>query len=242
MKRVLVENLDGEAVVVTGERLHHLGTVLRAAPGERLEVFDGKGRCREGTLASLGQNEGHITLGSWMEAPATPAVTLALGLLKGDKFDWVVQKATELGVGSIVPLTLARSVVRLDGAKAAQRQKRWTKIAEEAARQCGRFDLPTVEAPMSLQQLLAMAAERGEAVGLLWEEERAGPRLGAWVESSDQPLCLIVGPEGGIDPEEVAMARGAGATILGLGSRILRAETAAIVSLALALHRRGAMG
>jgi 16S rRNA (uracil1498-N3)-methyltransferase len=242
MKRVLVEDLGGESVVVTGERLHHLARVLRASPGEQLEVFDGMGGCREGVLSSLGPDEGHITLGSWKQTQAAPAITLALGLVKGDKFDWVVQKATELGVGSIVPLALTRSVVRLDGAKAAQRQKRWSKIAEEAARQSGRSDLPSVELPMTLQQLLSSAAARGEAVGLLWEEERAGPGLGAWASSERGPLCLVVGPEGGIDPAEVALAREAGATVLGLGSRVLRAETAAIVSLAVALHRRGELG
>lgn len=242
MKRVLVDDLGGEVAVVEGERLHHLARVLRAAVGERVEVFDGKGGCREGTLAELGPEEARIVLGPWKQSSTTPPITLGVGLLKGDKFDWVVQKATELGVATIVPLRLERCVVRLDGPKAAQRTKRWVKIAEEAARQSGRSDVPAVEVPADLSTFLARASERGEQVGLLWEEQRSGPRLGEWVAGQGGPIGLVVGPEGGITEAEVDQVRRAGGVPLDLGPQILRAETAAIVSLALALHELGALG
>lgn len=243
MKRFLVESLEGERARITGERLHHLARVLRLRPGDELELFDGRGGCRLGKILEVEEGEATIELGPWREAPARLPLTLAQGLAKADKLEWVIQKATELGAARISPLELSRSVVRIDPAKVPERRKRWQKIAEEAARQSGRSDVPAVDAPLGLEAFLDAAEERGERVALLWEGEREGRRLGDWVERHlDQPLALVVGPEGGLSEAEVERARARGAEIVGLGPRILRTETAGIVAVAIALHRLGELG
>lgn len=243
MKRFLVDSLEGELARVEGERLHHLARVLRLRPGDALEVFDGRGGCRAGKIVSVEAEAAIIELGDWREAPAPIPLTLGQGLAKADRFDWVVQKATELGVGRVVPLALERSVVRLDPAKAVARRKRWERIAEEASRQSERSDLPVIDPPLGLEAFLDAARERGERIALLWEVERDGPRLGDWVqEQQGAPLALVVGPEGGITEAEASLARERGAAIVGLGPRVLRTETAGVLAVAIALHRMGELG
>lgn len=243
MKRFLVDSLAGEVAEVSGERLHHLARVLRLGAGDEVELFDGRGGCRLGTILAVGEEEARIALGAWREAPPPSPLTLGQALAKSDKLDWVIQKATELGAARLVPLELARSVVRLPPAKIPDRHRRWRRIAEEAARQSGRSDLPEVEPPARLEAFLDGAERRGEAVALLWEEARGGERLGAWVDRHrGEPLAIVVGPEGGLTEAEVERARRRGVEIVGLGPRILRTETAGIVAVALVLHRLGALG
>ncbi len=243
MKRFLVDSLEGDLATVTGDRLHHLAKVLRLRAGDEVELFDGKGGCRRGTILALGDEEARIELGPWREAPSRRPVTLGQAMVKSDRLELVIQKATELGVARIVPLELARSIVRLPEGKVPERKRRWKKIAEEAARQSGRADVPEVESPTRLEVFLDAAAQRGEAVAILWEEAREGLRLGAWVDQhQDAPLAIVVGPEGGLTEEEVEAARAKGASVVGLGPRILRTETAGIVASALVLHRLGDLG
>jgi len=243
VKRFLVDDLQGDRAWIVGERLHHLERVLRLGPGDEVEVFDGRGGCRHARILAVEEGGALLELGAWREAPARVPVTLAQGLAKADKLEWVIQKATELGAARIAPLALDRSVVRIDPAKVPERRRRWEKIAEEAARQSGRADVPEVEAPAGLEAFLDAAAARGERVALLWEGARDEERLGAWVEANrDLPLALVVGPEGGFTDAEVESARARGAAIVSLGPRILRTETAGIVAVALALHRLGALG
>jgi len=188
--------------------LHYLRDVLRLGPGAPVEVFDGAGGVHEGRL------EGDdLLVGPRREAPPPAArVHLVLALARGERFDLVVQKATELGASRILPFEAARSVVRLDPARGAERQRRWQRIAAEAARQCGRADVPEVAPP-----------------GALVDRSAAGP--GA-----------VVGTEGGLAPEEVLACLAAGARLATLGPRILRFETAAIAAVALVQYLAGDMG
>lgn len=243
MKRFLVDSLEGYEAVVTGERLHHLARVLRLGPGAEVEVFDGRGGCRRGRVLEVDESRARVALAEWREAPAAVPVTLGQALVKSDKLEWVIQKATEVGAARIAPLELARSVVRLDSDKVPDRLRRWRRIAEEAARQSGRADVPEVEAPATLDAFLDAAIGRGDAVAMLWEGEKEGQRLGDWVDRNlGRPLSIVVGPEGGLTETEVASARSRGAAIVGLGPRILRTETAGIVGLALVLHHLGELG
>ncbi|HSM92707.1 MAG TPA: RsmE family RNA methyltransferase, partial [Anaeromyxobacteraceae bacterium] len=158
-------------------------------------------------------------------------------LAKGEKIDLVVQKATELGVARIVPWEAARSVVRLEGERAEERARRWRRIAEEAARQCGRADVPEVRAPASLGEL---AAELPPGfLPILFHGEGSVPiaRLPA-----AGGVVAIVGPEGGLTPAELGALERAGAVRASLGPRTLRAETAAIAAVALLQARYGDMG
>ncbi len=226
-----------------GDALHYVARVLRLKVGDPVEVFDGAGRAWNGVVDSLSDTAASLRLGAPRELPKSPAITLAQGLAKGDKLDQVVQKSTELGVGRIVPLQLERCIVQLDGKKGADRARRWRKIAEEASRQSGRADVPEVDEPMSLPAFLEVAAGRGERVALLYEEQDESARLGPWLAAHlSEPVALIIGPEGGLSPAEVELARTAGAAILSLGTRILRTETVGPATLSIALHLAGELG
>lgn len=243
MARILLPPaaIVGDLATVTGPAFHHLARVLRLGVGASLQLFDGQGHRWPATIRELGTERAVLALGPPEEAPPAPELTLAQGLAKGDKLELVVQKATELGVSRVVPLALARSVVKLTPEKGEERAGRWRKIAEEAARQCGRADVPAVESPVTLPSFLAAAQFRGEAVALLHEGETT--RLSVWARAqAGRPLAIVVGPEGGLAPQELALAVAAGAAVVGLGPRVLRTETAGLAALAVLLHVAGELG
>lgn len=245
MNRLLVPSarIEGDVATVSGESLHYLSRVLRLAVGDAVEVFDGEGSAWDGTVATVSPEEATIRLGDRRTQPELPRITLAQGLAKGDKLDLVVQKATELGVSRIAPLRLERCVVQLDASRGADRARRWRKIAEEAARQSGRMDVPAVEEPASLDAFLDAAQARGDRIAVLWEEQDPGVRMGPWLQAHpDQPIALIVGPEGGLTPAEVEAIRRRGGEVLSLGTRILRTETVGLAVLSIALHLAGDLG
>ena len=165
------------------------------------------------------------------------AVTLYMGLPKADKLEWIIQKAVELGVTAIVPVVTARSIARVDGKDAEKKRTRWQKIAAEAAGQSGRGIIPTVEAPISFKQALPRLA----AENTLLCYEGGGQPIGQLVSREDTALSLVVGPEGGFDPAEVAAVTAGGGRIATLGPRILRCETAPIAALAVVMERSGNM-
>ncbi len=215
---------------LTPEAAHYLRDVLRLAPGDPLEVFDGRGGVYD---ASYADGEA-LALGPRRAAPPPGArVWIAFALAKGDKGDLVVQKATELGASRFLPWQAERSVVRLEGARAAGRVRRWRRIAAEAARQCGRADVPDVEIPGSLSAALA-AAPAGFARLLL---HAGGEPVGPLPRGAG--LLAVIGPEGGLGPREVELCLGAGCRMVGLGPRTLRAETAAIAAAALLQYAAG---
>ncbi|MFP2910393.1 RsmE family RNA methyltransferase, partial [Pyxidicoccus sp. 3LFB2] len=137
-------------VELTGERRHYLLHVLRLGPGDALEVFDGQGRAFEARVASVGEEAVRVSLGTARVAPPRRAVGVLQGLPKGDKLELVLQKGTELGATAFYPVATARSVVKLEPKRAEERTARWTKIVEEASRQCRRDDVPRVETPRAL--------------------------------------------------------------------------------------------
>lgn len=222
----------GRARLGPAER-HYLGEVLRLAPGAEVEVFDGLGGRHRGRLEEGLET---ILLGPREEAPLPPVeIALLFALAKGEKVDLVVQKATELGAARILPFEAQRSVVRLGREKGEERARRWGRIAAEAARQCGRSDVPEVPAPAPLAEVLGRLPP---ATRLLLFHPGGGvlPRL---EPAAAAALAAIVGPEGGLAPAELEVCERAGATAAGLGPRVLRAETAAIVAVALLQARYG---
>ena len=215
--------------------LHHLRAVLRLGTGAAVEVFDGEGGVHDGRL------EGDaLVVGPRREVPPPAArIHLAFALARGERCDLVVQKATELGVGRLLPFAAARAVVRLDAARGGERARRWQRIAAEAARQCGRADVPVVAPPAPLAAVLAAAPEGFRRV-LFYEG--GGEPLAAVVDRGADGHLLLVGPEGGFTPEEVEACLAAGARLATLGPRILRFETAAITAAALVQHLAGDLG
>jgi 16S rRNA (uracil1498-N3)-methyltransferase len=229
------ERFGGDRATLSDEARHYLRDVLRLAPGDEVEVFDGRGGAWDARIAPLFDV---LLLGARRErAGGAAAIWLAVALAKGEKVDLVVQKATELGVAGIVPFAAERSVVRIEKAKGEERARRWRRIAEEAARQSGRLDVPHVAAPLPLAGALA-ALPAAAAVLVL---DAAGPPLDAVAPAAAASCAAVVGPEGGLTEGELALCERHGARRTSLGPRVLRAETAAIVAAALLQARLGDM-
>jgi len=240
MKRVLLaEAWEGEHQL-EGARFHHLATVLRVRVGDGLEVFDGKGQVFDATVVTLGAESLTVRLSQPRSAPPTRQVTIVQGLPKADKLELVLQKGTELGATRFAPAMCERSVVKLDGKEEAKRA-RWQRIAEEAARQCGRSDVPEVMTPAPLVALVR-ALPDSPRVLVLDEEERAVPLSQAAQAAGERPLALVIGPEGGLARGEVDALLALGAQPVTLGRLILRTETAALAALAVLRHLEGALG
>lgn len=218
---------------ITGVELNHLRRVLRLRPQDRVVVFDDAGCEHEGIIRSLSEDRGEIEIiRSYQVNNESPLkTTLALGLTKGEKMDWVVEKATELGVHTVVPFLSDYTIPKLNERKMAQRSQRWQKIALSAAKQCGRVRIPEILALSEFCDLLETASP--DALRLLfWEKERE-QRLSDLKEARTtiSEVVVMIGPEGGFSAHEAALALGQGFKAVRLGPRILRAETAAVAAL-----------
>ncbi len=229
----------GDAVTVEGADARHIAGSLRMTPGETLTLCDGKGTDFGCTITNLEREAVTLRVDTATPTTAEPtlAVTLYMGLPKGDKMELIIQKAVELGVTAVVPVAMSRCVVKLDGKDAAKKQARWQKIAHEAAGQSGRGILPAVETPISWKQALA----RFEKENTLLCYEGGGQPIGQLVSPADTAISLVVGPEGGFDPAEVEAVISRGGRIATLGPRILRCETAPLAALAVLMERSGNM-
>lgn len=228
---------DGRAYIAGADALH-IAKALRMRPGEALTLCDGKGTDFDGVLETVTDRQVTVRISASRPSQAEPtlAVTLYQGLPKGDKMDWIIQKAVELGVTAVVPVATRRSVARLEG-KADKKQERWQRIAAEAAGQCGRGMLPSVERPLSWSQALSRLS--GEPALVFYEG--GGRPLRELVTPSTRRLSVFVGPEDGFDPEEIDAIRRQGGGVATLGPRILRCETAPLAALTLLMHLSGNM-
>ena len=241
MRRFFVdpESLQGDEVVLGGEVHHHLCRVLRLAPGDDLELLDGRGlvaRCR---IEELAKKVARVrVLARRREQEHLFPVRLIQGLPKGDKMDLILQKGTELGVTAFTPLVAGRSVARLSPGRQEGRLQRWEKIVQEAARQSGRVVLPRVDEPVGLDA--ALAGDEDLRL-LLWEEESRPLRL-ALPEDGPRSAAILVGPDGGLAAAEVNAARAAGFVPVSLGQRILRTETAGFAVVAILEYLYGDLG
>jgi 16S rRNA (uracil1498-N3)-methyltransferase len=231
------EKLHGERATLDADDHRHLVKVLRLAPGANLRIFDGTGTEIEARIESIGKASVDVALGARKQIPSPAcAITLLQSLPRGERMDIIVQKTTELGVLRIVPVLSEHGMVK----PPAHRQRRWQTIAEEAARQCGRADVPVVAEPVALGPALSRLGPDLNTRLLVWEGER-NRSLRAALASGPRQVCLCVGPEGGFSSREVALCAEAAFETVGLGPRILRAETAAIVTVALAQAAAGGL-
>jgi 16S rRNA (uracil1498-N3)-methyltransferase len=232
-----------EKLTVTGERFHHLAHVLRISAGDPVEVFDGRGRAFEAKVERVGEDSLDLVLGAQQSDTATArSITIVQGLPKGDKLEWIVEKATELGATAVAPVETSRAIVKLDAARGEKKRERWQRIAEEASRQCGRADVTEVLAPRPLIEAVDALAE-GTRVLVLDEEERS-VRLGQALDAinASTPVALVIGPEGGLARDEVDALVGRGAVAVTLGRNILRTETAALAALSVMRYRDRLLG
>lgn len=228
------ENFQDSKIILEADEAKHLRDVLRLREGAQINVFDGAGREFTAAVETIRKQETVLEIIDEVSpsAPESPLeLTLATALLKGEKFDLVVQKACELGVTKIIPLQTKRADVRIKDARdGIKRVERWRRIALEAAKQSGRAKLMKVEAPLSFEIFITGKEE----VKVLFSE-RNGTSLASFTSknSAVRKMTAIVGAEGGWDDAELAAAEKYNAQIITLGGRILRAETAAIALSAL---------
>ncbi|MEI7447256.1 MAG: 16S rRNA (uracil(1498)-N(3))-methyltransferase [Burkholderiales bacterium] len=224
---------------------HHALRVLRLGPGDAVELFDGRGRRCAARLVDADPRGATVTLGEPVEAGTESplALGLAQGLPAGDKMDWVVEKAVELGVVAIQPLFARRSVLRLDGERAAKRLAHWRRVAVAACMQCGRDLVPSIAEPLALERWIGADApplRPGDGSPARWLlSPRGEGGLAALPAPTAAGAWLLAGPESGFDDAEEDRALAAGWTPLRLGPRVLRTETAGLAAAAALQARFG---
>ena len=245
---VCPQDINDKQVRLDQEQSRHIETVLRLGAGDRVIVFDGLGR--EYEIQVSGMQDGRQVEGEIirvLSASDTPTfmVKLVQGIAKGDKMDFIMQKAVELGADAIYPLISQHAVVKLEKERALKKQERWRAIAREACKQCRRSRIPEVHPPVSFASLLEII--NGKPTIMLYENETRQGLKELLTEkraslSGEQELFIMIGPEGGFAEAEVELARSRGVITAGLGPRILRTETAALTALAIVLYELSDLG
>jgi 16S rRNA (uracil1498-N3)-methyltransferase len=226
----LVDELpDADHITLTGPEGHHAADVQRLRPGEPVRISDGRGGVAEGVVTDAGRGVLELRVADrWRVPPSAPRLVVVQGIGKGERGELAVQAMTEVGVDEVVPWSAARSVVRWRGERGERSWQRWGATAREATKQSRRAWLPTVAPPATtaaVEQRLAVAG-----AGLVLHEAATDQLTTAELPSSGE-IILVVGPEGGIAPEELAAFTAAGARAVRLGPSVLRTSTAGVAAL-----------
>jgi 16S rRNA (uracil1498-N3)-methyltransferase len=231
------QNITGKTFRITGEDVHYLATVRRYAKGDKLKLFDGKGGTMTGVIDSVSKEEITGTLVA-AEGPSGKGADIHIyqAVPKGDRFDWLVEKAAELGVAKITPLITERSVIR---DVSAQKLERWRRLAKAACQQCGRAGLLGIEEPLEFGPALKAAGQSGAFNIVPWEAEGSRTVAEAFQGRREKTVNVFIGPEGGFSVKEIELAKASGVETVTLGARILRAETAGILAAVLVLNQSG---
>jgi 16S rRNA (uracil1498-N3)-methyltransferase len=225
------DQIHRDFALLTVDQTHYLSHVLRLVNGDKVELFDGEGSGYSGNLEVVG---GKLRIGSLKKIDVSmelaSGLTVAAALIKSSRFEWILEKGTELGVEEFIPLKTRFSNVRIPDSKLDARLKRWRRIVTESAKQCGRFVIPAVTEPKDFNELLLSESYSGHTKILLYERAKSSlkPEL-----SPPDPRVLCIGPEGGWDPSEVEAALQAGCSVFRLSPLTLRTETAALAAIVL---------
>jgi 16S rRNA (uracil1498-N3)-methyltransferase len=247
---VLFENINGITAVIQGDDAHHIQKVLRLRIGEEIVLCDGRGNDHTASIDFIGKGQVTAVIKSSAATATEPRtkVTLVQGVPKASKMEAIIQKCVELGVHNIVPANTLRAVVRFDDERDSDKKaQRWQRIAEEAAKQSRRGIIPHVSSPLSFEEAVKSSNSRLKL--LLWEEEREQslrsvlrgfaenePAGKGRAEKLDS-IAILIGPEGGLDAKEAALARNHGWIPVSVGPRILRTETAGMAVLAAIMYQ-----
>ena len=223
-----------------GAALHHL-QVLRLGPGDALEVFDGEGNSWPAEVVHMERTHAVLRLGPKQRGHKSRPISLLQALPKADKLELVLQKGTELGAHAFFPVLTERVVLRLSTASAEARLRRWQRIVEEAARQCGRLEVPTVHRVQGFLEAVRGLSPTTRVL-VLDEEEKVVRLSEAARVDTEAPLALLIGPEGGLARSEVEAVKELGAVSVSLGPLVLRTETAALAALSVLRHLEGLLG
>ena len=231
---------DADTITMGDSAARHLVRVLRLRAGDEFSVFDGRGTERRACLLKTGKKEAiaelHETIEVHAESPLK--VTLLQGICRGERMDYVIQKATELGVSTIRPVVMARCVVKPDPSRTEKRLAHWTSVAASACEQCGRAVVPEVTAPVAFGDAIAETDQQDMKVLM---DPGTGHPPGELSPAPDG-VTVIVGPEGGMEQGEIAAASDAGFSATRLGPRVMRTETAAVAILAVLQSLWGDLG
>ncbi len=222
--------ITGSTVQLADEAAHYVGKVLRLRAGEMLALFNGNEGEHLAEVVSVDKKRVTLQLISTVQNSADPVlpIHLGLGISRGERMDYAIQKATEAGVSSIIPLLTERCEVKLKGERVDNRLSHWSRIAISACEQSGRCMVPVIETPLLLPEWLARAH-----VGVSFVLDHRGTQ-GYPVVSNPAAVTLLVGPEGGLSDEEVKAAQSNGFQSVRLGPRVLRTETAPVIAIAIA--------
>jgi 16S rRNA (uracil1498-N3)-methyltransferase len=244
MRRFFIppEKINGTQALLGSAEAHHLRTVMRLGPGDSVVVFDGAGHHYQAVIRSSSNSE--VLLELTEKKTAEPCegsdIALAQGFLKDKKMDTLVRPLTELGLTRWIPFRAHRSIPAPDARRLTTRLNRWRKLSIEAMKQCRR-DIPLeIDVPGNFEEVLAQSQPYGLKL-LFWEKAESAPALETLAGRSHERVFILIGPEGGLEDAEVAAAQTQGFHILGMGPRILRAETAALAACVLAQYLWGDM-
>ncbi|HEU4963146.1 MAG TPA: 16S rRNA (uracil(1498)-N(3))-methyltransferase [Bacilli bacterium] len=246
MQRYFVtpDSFQNDTVTIIGDDVKHITRVLRMEAGDEVIVCNGLGSAYRVALTDLGAEavSARIIEELDRQAEARVKITLAQGLPKGDKMDLIVQKGTEVGIHEFQPLDMARCIVKYDAKKEQKRRERWQKIAKEAAEQAHRNLIPDVADAVTFKQFLGQLSGY-DLVLVPYEAERGTGLRDVLDKHPDAAnVCVVIGPEGGIAEQEIEHLLAAGAHPVSLGARILRTETAGLVTAACLHYHYGEMG
>ncbi len=228
----LTEQQDEENIVFSGDDFYHISRVMRMEEGSRVYTVFPDGRAAVAVLTAINETVANAKVEKWVEnSPEMPVeVFLSCGLVKGDKFDYIIQKGTELGAAGFIPFEASRSVVKWDQKKGAKKTERWQKIAKEAAEQSHRNRIPHVSEPLAINKVIELGKDFDVKLFAYEETAKSGEMM-AFFETvtslePGQKILVVTGPEGGFSEKEAAQLTESGFTACALGPRILRAETA----------------
>lgn len=245
MRRLFYKGTLAAAIEITGDDAHHLMHVMRAKEGQEVIVVDDENQVARMAMSAFREGVVTLTLQERLAADTESPIGLVLAqcLLKADKMDLVVQKAVELGAVGVIPVRSQNCVVRYDAKKAAARRDRWQKIADEAAKQCGRTALLSVAAVTDLNDFLQQNAAAAESELIFFYENEQDQTVKSYLSQVQaKRIVLLVGPEGGFSLDEATAVAAASGHSVTLGPRILRAETAALTALAVVQYEKGDLG
>lgn len=241
MRRFYSQGIDGQAssVEITGDEFVHLKKVLRSQPGDRVSVFNGLGLELTGVIESIGRDSASVKVESRSheQRESGRRITLFQGMLKGDKPEFIIQKATELGLYAVAFFLTPRAVPLFKPEKSKDKLLRWNKVAVEAAKQCGRSVLPRVEFIPEFEGVFK-AGEEGFRL-IFWEGGGSNLKETMRQAPPSKGVSALIGPEGGLTAYEVSLAEAAGFKKVSLGPRVLRAETAAIAAVSVIQYELG---
>lgn len=228
------ENITGERIIIEGEEAHHIIDVMRLGEGDDVVVFDGEGTEYAGKIVQVASNRKSLQVLTIetrdSSSDLSVKITIAQSIPKKEKMDYIMQKATELGVHSIIPIITDRTIVRPRDKSSSKKVSRWSKITLEAAKQCGRSDVPLIDEIIKFSalkdifdnyELVLFACLSDDTVSL----KEAIPK------SPPENILIVIGPEGGFSPKEISSARSKGVKMVSFGKRVLKSDTAGLFAL-----------